>query len=58
MPLYAKRLERGRFLWPSADGVVTITQPSLATCLRTSTGVCRNTRGVRRRPADRWDLNR
>ena len=31
MSLYAKRLERGRFLWPSlADGVVTITPAQLA----------------------------
>lgn len=52
MSLYAKRLERGRFLWPSsADGVVTITPAQLA-------GACRNTRGVHRRRADRWDLNR
>ena len=30
MSLYAKRLERGRFLWPSpADGVVTITPGQL-----------------------------
>ena len=31
MSLYAKRLERGRFLWPSpADGVVAITASQLA----------------------------
>lgn len=45
MSLYAKRLERGRFLWPSsADGVVTISPAQLT--------------GDRRRLADRWDLNR
>jgi transposase len=32
--LYAKQLERGRFLWPSpADGVVTITRAQLGTRL-------------------------
>jgi transposase len=31
MSLYAKRLERGRFIWPSpADGVVAISSPQLA----------------------------
>jgi transposase len=31
MSLYAKRLERGRFIWPSpADGVVAITPAQLA----------------------------
>jgi transposase len=31
MSLYAKRLERGRFLWPSpADGIVAITASQLA----------------------------
>jgi transposase len=31
MSLYAKRLERGRFLWPSpADGVVAISAAQLA----------------------------
>ncbi|MBB4366916.1 transposase [Bradyrhizobium sp. CIR48] len=57
MSLYAKRLERGRFLWPSsADGVVTITPAQLGYLL--ATGGCRNIPGDRRRPADRWDLNR
>jgi transposase len=31
MSLYAKRLERGRFLWPSpADGIVAISAAQLA----------------------------
>ena len=31
MSLYAKRLERGRFIWPSpADGVIAITPAQLA----------------------------
>jgi transposase len=31
MSLYAKRLERGRFIWPSAtDGVVSISASQLA----------------------------
>ena len=31
MSLYAKRLERGRFIWPSpADGVIAISAPQLA----------------------------
>ena len=31
MSLYAKRLERGRFIWPSpADGIVAITPAQLA----------------------------
>ena len=58
MCLFAKRLERGRFLWPSpADGVVTITPAHLVTCSRASTGGCRNRRGDHRQPADRGDLN-
>ncbi|WP_271552934.1 IS66 family insertion sequence element accessory protein TnpB [Bradyrhizobium sp. CCBAU 45394] len=59
MSLYAKRLERGRFLWPSpVDGVVSITPAQLGYLLEALTGGCRNTRGGRRRLADRWDLNR
>jgi len=31
MSLYAKRLERGRFIWPQAtDGVISISMPQLA----------------------------
>jgi transposase len=31
MSLYAKRLERGRFIWPSvSDGVISISMPQLA----------------------------
>src|SRR5207244_11044711 len=30
MSLYAKRLERGRFIWPSATGVVSISASQLA----------------------------
>jgi transposase len=33
MSLYAKRLERGRFIWPSVvDGAVTISSAQLWTC--------------------------
>jgi len=35
MSLYAKRLEKGRFIWPSAtDGVVSLTASQLALQLR------------------------
>jgi transposase len=50
MSLYAKRLERGRFIWPSpADGVVAITAAQLVTCSKASTGAIRCTAGVRTR---------
>jgi transposase len=48
MSLYAKRLERGRFIWPSAtSGVVLISASQLAYMLD---GI--DWRGVRRRPAE------
>jgi transposase len=48
MCLFAKRLERGRFIWPSqADRTIAVTPAQLG-----STGVCRRTRGDRKRPAD------
>jgi len=45
MCLFAKRLEHGRFIWPSSDdGVVTISSPgqaSISTCRRSLTGWAR-----------------
>jgi transposase len=47
--LHAKRLERGRFIWPSTiSGVVSIS----ATCWTESIGAIPNTRSVPRRPAE------
>jgi len=60
MCLFAKRLERGRFAWPStvprenADRTLRITPAQLhssATCSKGSTGVCRSTPGGRKRRA-------
>ena len=49
MSLYAKRLERGRFIWPSpADGVIVITPRSGAICLTALIGGIRNEPGDRR----------
>ena len=46
--LFSKRLERGRFLWPSvAEGVVTITQAQLGYLLKASTGARRREPGGR-----------
>ena len=48
--LYAKRLERGRFLWPSpADGV--LRPHNSATCWRALIGACPRKLGVPPRPA-------
>ena len=58
MCLFAKRLERGRFVWPStapregADRTVTITPRNWDICWKASTGDCRSTRGVRTRRAE------
>ena len=42
MSLYAKRLEKGRFIWPSpADGVVAISASQLPTCSTGSIGATR-----------------
>jgi transposase len=54
MALYAKRLERGRFIWPSATaGVVSISMSQLAYMLTESIGEIPSTRGGPRRPAER-----
>jgi transposase len=46
--LFAKRLERGRFIWPlSGNGAVTITPAQLGYLLEGSTGACRSILGVR-----------
>jgi len=53
MSLYAKRLERGRFIWPSpADGVVAISSHSWLTCSTASTGAIRYAPGGRRSRAE------
>ena len=49
--LFTKRLERGRFLWPSmADGVVTISVRNCPICSPGLTGECPRKHGVPRRP--------
>ena len=45
--LFVKRLERGRFIWPSvADGVVTISAAQLSICYRALIGGRRGKPGV------------
>ena len=51
MSLYAKRLERGRFIWPSAtEGIASISTRNLLTCWMESIGEIRSTRGGRLQP--------
>jgi transposase len=63
MCLFAKRLERGRFVWPStiprdgAERTVTITPAQLGYLLEGIDWRLRNTRGVHRQPADRDVVN-
>jgi transposase len=53
MTFYAKRLERGRFVWPApADGTVAITPAQLAYRSTASTGGTRSEPGGRERPAE------
>ncbi len=49
LSLYAKRLDWGRFIWPSTqDGVVALTAGQMGICWRQLTGAIRNTAGDRR----------
>ena len=51
MSLYAKRLERGRFIWPSATTAPFRSQPrNSLTCWTELIGEIRSTHGVRSRP--------
>ena len=53
MSLYVKRLERGRFLWPSpADGIVAISAAQLAYMLHGIDGGTQFALGVHRPPAE------
>src|SRR5215470_10155648 len=53
MSLYAKRLERGKFIWPSpSDGVVPISAAQLGYMLEGTTGGIRSEPGGRRWRAD------
>jgi transposase len=60
MCLFAKRLERGRFVWPStrpqddADRAVTLRRHSWAIYSKASIGDCRSTHGDRKRLAEFW----
>ena len=54
MSLYAKRLERGRFVWPQAsDGAVVITSAQLGYMTKASTGAIRFTAGGHQRRVER-----
>jgi hypothetical protein len=51
--LFAKRLERGRFVWPSpADGRVVISPANWVCCSKALTGGCRGGRGSHSSQAD------
>src|SRR5215470_1427059 len=51
--LFSKKLERGRFIWPTpAEGAVTISPAQMATCLKASTGEHPRRHGDLSSPAD------